>query len=99
MLLDYNYNACLFRYFNGKYTVRSLACVNNCNFRSVFWSFSYEDYMDRQPDREIAVNAMADYLHNGAIYALSTSQINADILPQFLEKVGEKGYQAVLPTL
>ena len=47
-----NYEMHLFRFPAGLYSEKSLAVVNNCNYRSVFWSFAYVDYdVENQSDK------------------------------------------------
>ena len=49
---NFGYSMYLFRYPTGQFSEQSkLAIVNNCNYRSVFWSFAYKDWdVNNQPD-------------------------------------------------
>mgnify|MGYP000476645711 CR=1 FL=1 len=59
----------LFRYPTGRFSEQSLALLNNCNYKSIFWSFAYLDYdVNNQPDRVSSLQKMKDKLHPGAIY-------------------------------
>lgn len=90
----FQYNMCLFRFPNGRFSVQSLAMVNNLDYDSVFWSFSYADYdTDQQPDRTDSLKALTAGLHNGAIYLLSArSETNCSILDDFITETNGAGY-------
>ncbi len=94
MLSHFNYQMCLFRYPNGKFTQQSLAMVNNLNYQSVFWSFSYKDYdMAKQPKEKDSLKILEKCLHGGAIYLLSArSRTNAEILSDFISDAQKQGY-------
>lgn len=90
----FSYNMCLFRFPNGRFSEQSLAMINNLNYNSVFWSFSYADYdKNQQPDRTDSLKALSEGLHNGAIYLLSArSKTNRDILDDFITEANGEGY-------
>ena len=92
---NFGYSMYLFRYPAGKFSEQSLAVVNNCNYRSVFWSFAYKDWdVDNQPDPTEALNNMMEKLHPGAIYLLhAESQTNADVLGSFIDQARAAGYR------
>ncbi|MGN0350277.1 MAG: N-acetylmuramoyl-L-alanine amidase [Roseburia sp.] len=95
---NFNYQMSLFRFPAGKYSEQSLAIVNNCNYKSVFWSFAYLDYdVNNQPDRAESLQKMVDKLHPGAIYLLhAESETNAAVLGDFIEKAQSAGYEIAL---
>ncbi len=94
-LEKYGYEMHLWRYPEGKFSEQGLAIVNNCNYRSVFWSFAHHDWIvEDQPDvaesRTKAINA----LHPGAIYLLhGISATNAAILGDLIDAAREQGYR------
>lgn len=92
---NYNYDMFLFRFPAGKFSEQSLAVLNNCGYRSVFWSFAYLDYdVENQPDETESLNKMLERLHPGAIYLLhAESWTNTNVLGQFIDKVREAGYE------
>lgn len=92
---NYNYQMHLFRFPAGKYSEQSLAIVNNCNYKSVFWSFAYLDYdVNNQPDRTESLEKMVTKLHPGAIYLLhAESETNAAVLGSFIEQARTAGYE------
>ena len=91
----YNYDMFLFRFPAGKFSEQSLAVLNNCGYRSVFWSFAYLDYdVNNQPDEAESLQKMIDKLHPGAIYLLhAESWTNTNVLGQFIDKAREAGYE------
>lgn len=91
---NFGYEMNLFRYPAGKFSEQSLAIVNNCGYKSVFWSFAYMDYdVNNQPDETESLNRMVDKLHPGAVYLLhAESKTNAAVLGRFIDAAKEKGY-------
>ena len=92
---NYDYDMYLFRFPAGKFSEQSLAVLNNCGYRSVFWSFAYLDYdVENQPDEQESLQKMLDKLHPGAIYLLhAESWTNTHVLGQFIDKAREAGYE------
>lgn len=91
---NFGYEMTLFRYPAGKFSEKSLAVVNNCGYKSVFWSFAYMDYdVNNQPDQGESLKKMTDKLHPGAIYLLhAESKTNAEVLGRFIDAAIEAGY-------
>ena len=85
----------LFRYPAGRFSEQSLAMVNNCNYKSIFWSFAYLDYdVNNQPDRTASLAKLKERLHPGAIYLLhAESETNAAILGDFIDTAMAAGYE------
>ncbi len=92
---NYNYDMYLFRFPAGKFSEQSLAVLNNCGYRGVFWSFAYLDYdVENQPDEAESLQKMLDRLHPGAIYLLhAESWTNTHVLGTFIDKAREAGYE------
>lgn len=97
---NFNYDMFLFRFPAGKFSEQSLAVLNNCGYRSVFWSFAYLDYdVENQPDEGEALQKMIDKLHPGAIYLLhAESWTNTNVLGSFIDKAREAGYEFAIYT-
>jgi delta-lactam-biosynthetic de-N-acetylase len=93
-LEKYNYEMHLFRFPAGKFSEQSLAIVNNCNYRSVFWSYAHQDWnVDNQPDVSTSLQAAVERLHPGAIYLLhGISSTNAAMLGDLIDQAREQGY-------
>lgn len=91
---NFGYEMHLFRYPAGKFSEQSLAIVNNCNYKSVFWSFAYLDYdVNNQPDEAESLQKLVDRLHPGAIYLLHAQSVtNTHILGSLIDRACEKGY-------
>ena len=91
---NFGYDMYLFRYPAGKFSEQSLAIVNNCNYKSVFWSFAYLDYdVNHQPDQRESLTKLKERMHPGAIYLLhAESETNAAILGEFIDSVRAAGY-------
>lgn len=92
---NFGYDMHLFRYPAGKFSEQSLAIVNNCGYKSAFWSFAYVDYdVNNQPEQSASLQKMIDKLHPGAIYLLhGESETNAAVLGDFIDRAREKGYE------
>lgn len=92
---QFGYQMRLFRFPAGKFSDQSLAIVNNCNYKSVFWSFAYVDYdVNNQPDQAASLQKLKDKMHPGAIYLLhAESATNAAILGDFIDAARAAGYE------
>ncbi len=94
VLFHYNYCMSLFRFPNGHFSQKLLAMLNNYQYISIFWSFSYNDYTALGfSDAEI-LDAMNAAVSNGIIYDLRTdSETDLSVLNQFISNVKQKGCQ------
>lgn len=94
---NFGYDMHLFRFPAGKFSDQSLAVVNNCNYKSVFWSFAYKDYdVNNQPGESEALQKLKDRMHPGAIYLLhAESTTNTAILGRFIDAAQAAGYEVV----
>lgn len=83
-----------FRFPEGKYSEQALACVQKLGYKTIFWSFAYDDWdNNRQPNSEKAIEKILANTHNGAIMLFHpTSKTNADIFPTLIAKWKEMGY-------
>lgn len=91
---NFNYEMRIFRFPEGLFSEQSLALVQQLGYQSVFWSFGYSDWNpDNQPEPAAALERITSYLHPGEIMLLhSVSKTNAEILPQVIDIIREKGY-------
>ena len=91
---NFNYEMRLFRFPEGKFSEQSLALMQQMGYKSVFWSFAYSDWdVKKQPTPAAAMEKITKYLHPGEIRLLrSVSSTNAEILPQLIDTIREKGY-------
>lgn len=78
----------------GKYSEANLKMAQELEYKTFFWSLAYVDwYDDNQPSREEAFEKLLGRIHPGAIVLLhSTSDTNALILDELIQKWEEMGY-------
>jgi len=83
-----------FRPPRGEFSEKSLSMTQELGYRTIFWSFAYEDWMtDKQPDPEAARRKILDNIHNGEIMLLhAVSSTNAAILDQVISEIKQQGY-------
>ena len=84
-----------FRPPEGRFSRKSLEFAEKLNYRTVFWSFAYEDWNNNsQMSREAAKKKIFDNIHNGAILLLHpTSSTNAEILGEIIAELKSQGYR------
>lgn len=94
MLENYNYEMKLFRFPMGEFSEQDLSILQQLGYRSVFWSFAYQDWLvDDQPDPQEAIQTIEQRCHPGAIYLLhAVSQTNTEILGQVIDDLRAQGY-------
>ena len=78
----------------GEFSERSLKYTNNLGYKTVMWSFAYEDWDENnQPNEEKAKEKILENLHNGEIMLLhGNSKTNTNILDEVIKKAKEMGY-------
>jgi peptidoglycan-N-acetylmuramic acid deacetylase len=78
----------------GEYSVKNLEMAKELGYKTVFWSLAYVDWLrNKQPSREQAFQKLIPRLHPGAVLLLhSTSQTNAEILGELIDRYREMGY-------
>ena len=83
-----------FRFPEGKYSKEAIKAVYELGFKTVFWSFAYEDWdNNKQMDPGKATQKILKNTHNGAIILLHpTSATNAEILPTLIKEWRKMGY-------
>ena len=79
----------------GEFSERTLKITNSLGYKTVMWSFAYEDWNeDNQPDEEKAKKKILDNLHNGEIMLLhGNSKTNTDILGDIIKEIKTMGYE------
>ena len=90
----YNYTMSYFRFPKGEFSQKTLAILQELNYKSVFWSFAYADWdTNNQPDATKAFTNICESTHSGEILLLhAVSQVNADILGNVIEDIEQQGY-------
>lgn len=84
-----------FRPPEGTFDKESLAIVQECGYKTVFWSFAYADWDNqKQMSVQAAKNKILDNLHNGEIMLLHpTSATNAAVLREVIQEIKSMGYR------
>lgn len=83
-----------FRFPEGSYSIDALKCVRDLGYKTVFWSFAYDDWdNNRQPGNEKAIKKVLENTHNGAVMLFHpTSGTNAEIFPTLIREWKNMGY-------
>ena len=78
----------------GKFDESSLRFAKEMGYKTVFWSFGYDDWdNNRQKNPETAKKKILDNIHNGEIMLLHpTSSTNAEILRDIIIQLKNEGY-------
>lgn len=84
-----------FRFPEGKYSLNALKEINSLGYKTVFWSFAYEDWdNNNQPSEAYAIKKILDNTHDGAVILLHpNSSTNAKILPTIIKIWRDQGYE------
>lgn len=94
---NYGYTMKFFRFPKGEFSDASLSLVSELGYKSLFWSFAYEDWDAKKPmENDRALKKITDSTHNGAIFLLhAVSKTNAEILGAVIDNVTSQGYKFV----
>lgn len=79
----------------GEFSEKSIATTNSLGYKTVMWSFAYEDWNEnRQPDEAKSKEKILKNLHNGEIMLLhGNSKTNTNILDSVIKEAKEMGYE------
>jgi delta-lactam-biosynthetic de-N-acetylase len=79
----------------GKYSELSLYYTQKLGYKTIFWSFAYNDWdPKKQPTEDYGKKIIMERSHNGAIVLLhAVSKTNADILDGVIKEWKIKGYE------
>ena len=79
----------------GEFSERTLKLTQNLGYKTVMWSFAYQDWNeDKQPDEETSKKKILDNLHNGEIMLLhGNSKTNTNILDAVIKEAKNLGYE------
>lgn len=91
----YNYSMGYYRFPEGVFSEQTLALAAKLGYRSVFWSFAYEDWdTENPPDESEAFEKITSSTHDGEIMLLhAVSATNANILGSVIDNIREQGYE------
>ena len=78
----------------GEFSERTLKITNSLGYKTVMWSFAYEDWNeDKQPEEEKSKQKILDNLHSGEIMLLhGNSKTNTNILDSVIKETKNMGY-------
>ncbi|MBO5883955.1 MAG: polysaccharide deacetylase family protein [Clostridia bacterium] len=84
-----------FRPPEGKFNEKTLRYANDLGYKTVFWSFAYEDWdNNKQMPCGKALEKIRSNIHNGAILLLHpTSSTNAEIMKELIISLKNDGYR------
>ena len=79
----------------GEFSEKTLQVTNSLGYKTVMWSFAYEDWNEeKQPDEKKAKEKILNNLHNGEIMLLhGNSKTNTNILDSAIKEAKNMGYE------
>ncbi len=79
----------------GEFSEKSIKYTNTLGYKTVMWSFAYEDWNEnKQPNEEKAKEKIIDNFHNGEIILLhGNSKTNTNILDNIIKEAKSMGYE------
>ncbi len=79
----------------GEYSERTVAYTNILGYKTVMWSFAYDDWDEAKQGREeYGKKKILDNLHNGEVMLLhGTSKDNSNILDTCIKEIQKQGYE------
>ena len=91
----FNYSMGYFRFPEGVFSEQTLALTAELGYRSVFWSFAYEDWdTENPPDENTAFEKITSSTHDGEIMLLhAVCETNANILGRVIDDIRTQGYE------
>ena len=91
----FNYEMKYLRPPKGEFNEKTLQIISQLGYKSVMWSFAYEDWEENnQPNEQDAKKKILNNLHNGEIMLLhGNSKTNTNILDSIIKEAISKGYE------
>ena len=79
----------------GEFSEKSITVTNSLGYKTVMWSFAYEDWNEKsQPDEEKSKQKILNNVHNGEIMLLhGNSTTNTNILGDIIKEIRNMGYE------
>ena len=79
----------------GEFSEKSITVTNSLGYKTVMWSFAYEDWNEnKQPEESAAKKKIIDNVHNGEIMLLhGNSTTNTNILGDIIKEIKNMGYE------
>lgn len=93
--VNFGYSAPYFRYPMGAYSDNTMDMLTSLGYRSIFWSYAYEDYNEGSfPGKDLAFKYVTERLHPGEVLLLhAISPGNADALGDIIDYARAQGYE------
>ena len=91
----YDYEMKYLRPPMGEFSNRTLNIINKMGYKTVMWSFAYDDWDEKKQGREeYGKEKILSNIHNGAIILLhANSKDNANILDECIKEIKNMGYE------
>lgn len=79
----------------GEFSEKSINVTNSLGYKTVMWSFAYEDWNENnQPNEEKSKKKILDNVHNGEIMLLhGNSKTNTNLLDTIIKEIKQMGYE------
>ena len=91
----YKYEMKYIRPPKREYSQRTVAFTNTLGYKTVMWSFAYDDWDENKQGREsYAKEKILNNVHNGAIILLhGNSKDNTNVLDECIKEIKKMGYE------
>ena len=91
----YGYEMKYIRPPKGEYSEKSLNFTNELGYRTVMWSFAYDDWDENKQGRtEYGKEKILSNIHPGCVMLLhATSKDNSEILGDIIKEIKKMGYE------
>lgn len=91
----YGYEMKYIRPPKGEYSEKSLNFTNELGYRTVMWSFAYDDWDENKQGRtEYGKEKILSNIHPGCVMLLhATSKDNSEILSDVIKEIKKMGYE------
>ena len=79
----------------GEYSERTIEYTNTLGYKTVMWSFAYDDWDEKKQGREeYAKDKILKNIHNGAVMLLhGNSKDNVNVLDYCIKEIKKMGYE------
>ena len=91
----FNYEMKYIRPPKGEYSEKTVVYCNSLGYKTVMWSFAYDDWDENKQGREeYGKSKIMENLHNGEVMLLhATSKDNSNILDECIKEIKAQGYE------
>ena len=79
----------------GEYSEKTVAYTNTLGYKTVMWSFAYDDWDENKQNREsYAKEKILNNVHNGEVILLhGNSKDNTNVLDECIKEIKKMGYE------